>query len=94
MRAALPGMPQVMQTDTGDPRAAPLVSPRLLGSGGGLCSVSDQPLAELHSRNKPRVKSCCGRWCNGGGPKVSLGRTGQPYERTGGRAAPASDKLA
>ena len=37
------GKPQVMQTDTGgDPRAAPLVSPRLLGSGGSVCSVSDQ----------------------------------------------------
>ena len=94
MRAALPGMPQVMQTDPGDPRVAPLVSPRLLGSGGGVCSVSDQPLAELHSRKSAARKSCCGRWGNGGGPKVSLGHTGQPYERTGGRAAPASDKLA
>ena len=69
MRAALPGMPQVMQTDPGDPRAAPLVSPRLLGSGGGVCSVSDQPLAELHSRNKPRVKAVAGAGATAVGQK-------------------------
>ena len=90
MRAALPGMPQVMQTDTGDPRAAPLVSPRLLGSGGSVCSVSDHQLAELHSRNKPRVK-LLPRWGNGRGPTVASSCTGPPEKPlVGARHRPAT----
>ena len=43
-----------------DPRAAPLVSPRLLGSGGSVCSVSDQlkQLAANKALENVR-KSCC-----------------------------------
>ena len=72
----------------------PLSCLRVSWAAGAACVLFPiNQLAELHSRNKPRVK-LLRRWCNGGGPKVSLGCTGQPEKRTGGRAAPASDKLA